>query len=258
MPPKSDSAGERSRTHSALATASRVRILELLRGNGAPSDSRPSGSRPSEEGPGMPELDVPELAARSGLHPNTVRFHLKVLVDAGLAGCRPDPRGGSGRPRLVFTATTPGPVSRHPHGYHLLAEILAGYLATNDTIPLGPAEEAGRAFARRHRLPGRPFADMSPDMSADEAVRRVVAIFTELGFEPELDRDGSQHRIRLHACPFHAVARKHPAVVCGMHLGLLKQTLADLGAPVEAVGLEPFVRTHLCIAHLATVGGSLR
>ena len=264
MPPKTDSAGERSRTHSALATASRVRILELLRGNGAPSDCPPSGSSPSEgplsegplseeQGPGIPEFDVPELAARSGLHPNTVRFHLKVLVDAGLADCRPHPRGGSGRPRLVFTATTPGSVNQHPHGYHLLAEILAGYLATNDTIPLELAEEAGRAFARRHRLPTRPFADMS----ADEAVRRVVAMFAELGFEPELDRDGSQHRIRLHACPFHAVARKHPAVVCGMHLGLLKQTLADLDAPVETVGLEPFVRTHLCIAHLATVGSSL-
>src|ERR1051326_4058923 len=105
MPPKSDSAGERSRTHSALATASRVRILELLRGNGAPSDCPPSDSSPSEappseeQSPGVPEFDVPELAARSGLHPNTVRFHLKVLVDAGLAGHRPDPRGGNRRAR---------------------------------------------------------------------------------------------------------------------------------------------------------------
>ncbi|HEX2298808.1 MAG TPA: helix-turn-helix domain-containing protein [Pseudonocardiaceae bacterium] len=233
MPPKSDSAGERSKTHSALAAASRVRILELLRRNGAPSD-------------------VPELAARSGLHPNTVRFHLKVLVDAGLAGSRPDPRGGSGRPRLVFTATTPGPVDQHLNGYHLLAEILAGYLATTDRIPLTLAEEAGRAFARRHPLPTGPL----DTMSADEAVRRVVAMFAELGFEPELDRDGSQLRLRLHACPFHAVASKHPAVVCGMHLGLLKQTLADLDAPVETIGLEPFVGTHLCIAHLGTVGSS--
>jgi predicted ArsR family transcriptional regulator len=243
MPPKTDSAGERSKTHGALANASRVRILELLRGNGPQS---------GEQAPAVPELDVPKLAARSGLHPNTVRFHLKVLVDAGLACARPDPRGGSGRPRLVFAATTPGSVNQHPHGYHLLADILAGYLATNDTVPLGLAEEAGRTFARRHRLPTRPFADIS----ADEAVRRVVAMFAELGFEPELDRDGSQRRIRLHACPFHAVARKHPTVVCAMHLGLLKQTLADLDAPVETIGLEPFVSTHLCIAHLATVGDS--
>lgn len=253
MPPKSDSAGERSKTHSALATASRVRILGLLRGNSAPSDE-PGTDVPGTDvpGAGAPALDVPELAARSGLHPNTVRFHLKVLLDAGLAGCRPAPRGGSGRPRLVFTATTPGSVDQHPHGYHLLAEILAGYLANDNAIPLGLAEEAGRAFARRHRPPTRPFTGIS----ADEAVRRVVAMFAELGFEPELDRAGSQRRIRLHACPFHAVASKHPTVVCSMHLGLLKQTLADLHAPVEAIGLEPFVSPHLCIAHLATVDGS--
>lgn len=248
MPPKTDSAGERSKTHGALATASRVRILELLRGNSSPCNNQPLDEQSHE----VPELDVPELAARSRLHPNTVRFHLKVLIDAGLACCRPDPRGGSGRPRLVFAATTPGPANQHPHGYHLLADILAEYLATSDTTPLGLAEEAGRAFARRHRLPARPFAGIS----ADEAVRRVVAMFAELGFEPELARDESQRRIRLHACPFHAVASKHPTIVCAMHLGLLKQTLADLDAPVEAVALEPFVSTHLCVAHLVAVGDS--
>lgn len=241
MPPKSDSAGARSKTHSALATASRVRILELLRGTGPPS---------GEPSTGIPALDVPELAARSGLHPNTVRFHLRVLVDAGLAGCRPDPRGSSGRPRLVFTATTPGSANQHPHGYHLLAEILAGYLATTRAIPHSLAEEAGRAFAHRYR-PTRPSAGVS----ADEAVQRLVVMFAELGFDPEPDRDGPRYRIRLHACPFHAVASKHPDVVCSMHLGLLKQTLADLHAPVEAIGLEPFVSTHLCIAHLSAAGG---
>lgn len=249
MPPKNHTAGERSKTHGALATASRVRILELLRGNGPSFDER---CPPDEQGSLAPEFDVPGLAARSGLHPNTVRFHLRVLVDAGLADCRPDPRGGSGRPRLVFTATTPGSANHHPHGYHLLAEILAGYLATSATIPLELAEEAGRAFARRRRLPTPPFTEIS----ADEAVRRVVAMFAELGFEPELERDGAHRRIRLHACPFHAVASRHPTVVCAMHLGLLKQTLADLDAPVEAIGLEPFVSTHLCIAHLAAVGSS--
>jgi predicted ArsR family transcriptional regulator len=81
-------------------------------------------------------------------------------------------------------------------------------------------------------------------------------MFAELGFEPELDNDGSHRQILLHACPFHAVASKHPNVVCAMHLGLLKQTLADFDAPVEAIKLDPFVTPHLCIAHLAGVGNS--
>lgn len=230
--PKADRAGERNKAHGALAVASRVHILELLRDGDAP-------------------LDVQQTAAQTGLHPNTVRFHLRVLVDAGLARCRSDPRGASGRPRFVYTATTPGAGGGRPDGFELLAEILAGYLTTSSPIPAKLAEEAGRAFARRHRTPARPFAEMS----APDAARLVVAIFAELGFEPQLTTDGSHRRILLHACPFHAVASKHPDVVCSIHFGLLKQTLADLDAPIEATGLEPFVTPHLCIAHLAPSGG---
>ncbi|MGH3925779.1 MAG: helix-turn-helix transcriptional regulator, partial [Pseudonocardiaceae bacterium] len=176
---------------------------------------------------------------------------LKILIDAGLACCRPDPRGASGRPRLIFTATTDYSGSHPPGGFQLLAHILAGYLAASSDIPTGQAEEAGRAFARRHRWP-EPFADVS----ADEAVRRVIAMFTELGFEPELDTDESHLRILLHACPFHPIASEHPSVVCAMHLGLLKQSLNNLHAPVEAIRLEPFVTPHLCIAHLAAQDGA--
>ncbi|HEU0088310.1 MAG TPA: helix-turn-helix domain-containing protein [Pseudonocardiaceae bacterium] len=228
MSARSDPARERSRTHGALAALSRVRILELLRGSDTP-------------------LDVQQIAAQRALHPNTVRFHLRILVDAGLVCSRPDPRGGSGRPRVVYTATTDGAGSQNPDGLRLLTDILASYLAVSNESSTGLAEEAGRAFARRHRRSTQPCAAGS----ADEAVRRVVAMFAELGFEPELNRDGPQHRILLHACPFRAVATVHPNVVCAMHLGLLKQTVANLDAPVEAVGLESFVTPHLCIAHLA-------
>lgn len=108
----------------------------------------------------------------------------------------------------MYTATTDGSGS-HPEGFQLLADILASYLAASSTIPAGLAEEAGRAFARRHRKPAQPSAGVS----ADEAVRQVAAMFAELGFRPELSGAGSHRRILVHACPFHAVASKHPDVV---------------------------------------------
>jgi predicted ArsR family transcriptional regulator len=169
MPTASEAAGERSRTHGVLASASWVHILDLLRG-------------------GDPPLDVAQIGVRTALHPNTVRFHLKVLVDAGLA--------------------------------------LLHRLAT--------------------------FAGVS----ADEAIRQVAAMFAELGFQSELDGGGSHRRILLHACPFDAVASKHPDVVCAVHLGLLRQTLTNLDAPIEATALEPFVTPHLCVAHLAATSSS--
>jgi predicted ArsR family transcriptional regulator len=226
MPPSSHSSGERSKTHGALASASRLHILNLLRGSGTP-------------------LDIAQIAARSALHPNTVRFHLKILVDTRLVCYRTDPLGGSGRPRLVYTATTDGSGS-HPNGFQLLADILASYLATSSTISPGLAEDAGRAFARRHRRTSPPVAAVS----TDEAIRRVVAMFAELDFDPELAHEGQDVQIRLHACPFRTLASKYPKIVCSMHLGLLRGTLAELGAPALATSLRPFVEPHLCVAHI--------
>lgn len=88
-----------------------------------------------------------QIAKQRDLHPNTVRFHLKILVYAGLACHRTDPRQGTfGRPRL-HTATTDHSATPHQHGYQLLADILASYLAANSTMATGLPEQAGRTFA---------------------------------------------------------------------------------------------------------------
>jgi predicted ArsR family transcriptional regulator len=234
MPPRGATepsrTAEPSRAHGALASTSRTHILKLLRSSSTP-------------------LDVAQIAAEVALHPNTVRFHLRVLVDAGLACCRTDPQGCTGRPRLVYAPLyTPDPTGAGgecPEGFQLLADILAGYLATSSTIPAQEAEKAGQAFARRHHQP--PAADVS----ADDAVRHVIATFAELGFDPELVPDGGDVQIRLRACPFGALAGKYPEVVCAMHLGLLRGCLAQLGAPLTARQLRPLVNPHLCIAHLS-------
>jgi predicted ArsR family transcriptional regulator len=222
MSPRSEPAAQRSKTHGALASTSRMHILSLLRSSDTP-------------------LDVAQIAAHSALHPNTVRFHLRVLVDAGLASCRTDPTGSAGRPRLVYTAAGVG--DPHPDGFQLLADILTSYLAASSTVPARLAEEAGQAFARRRQQSAQP-------VTADEAVRHVTAMFAELGFEPELVGDGQDVQMRLRACPFGALADKYPEVVCAMHLGLLRGILHQLDAPVTARSMRPFVEPHLCVAHL--------
>jgi predicted ArsR family transcriptional regulator len=225
MSTRSAPAAQRSRTHGALASTSRVHILNLLRSSAAP-------------------LDVGQIAERSALHPNTVRFHLKVLVDAGLACCRTDQQGGTGRPRLLYAPPyTPATAEHHPDGFELLADILTSFLAASSAVPARLAEEAGQAYARRHFQPAGP-------VTADEAVRYLSAMFAELGFEPELVSDGDDLKLRLRACPFGALADKYPDVVCAMHLGLLRGALHQLGAPVTARRLYPFVEPHMCVAHL--------
>jgi hypothetical protein len=45
----------------------------------------------------------------------------------------------------------------------------------------------------------------------------------------------------------------HPDVVCSIHRGLLRRTLADIDVPPAVVSLQPFVQPHLCLAQITAV-----
>jgi predicted ArsR family transcriptional regulator len=334
------------RAHRVLADVSRVAVLETLRRAGRP-------------------LSIPDIAAEVGLHPNTVRAHLALLVEHGYAVGRTEERERPGRPRLLYTATAlPGvaePGDEERRNYRLLAEVLITYLSGADGPGGGAAAlAAGRAYGHRiahgdahHALSGPGPVDLSgrraghggsatadtthgsglglaastatgdkseagrdepstalaengdspeadqgpgraigsgrgkaadpggdgvstvgvkhgdgpgpvvdagrggasgavPRIGAEVAVERIVALLDEAGFEPRLAPDGSH--IDLHRCPFHELAEANPEVVCGVHLGLMQGALADLGAPITATSLRPFVRPGVCVATLGPGG----
>lgn len=207
---------------------SRARVLEMLQLASAP-------------------LGVGEIAARVGLHPNTVRFHLDGLVEQGCAKRSKEAREVPGRPRALFVATT----DRQPAGrrsYRLLAQILTGYLATHVRAPEESALEAGTAWGRF--LTDRPEPFRRLDGAA--ATRSLVGVLDDIGFGPEPVTRGRKRQILLHHCPFREAAEQHPEVVCTVHLGLMRGVLSELDAPLEAARLEPFVEPNLCTAHLTT------
>lgn len=215
-------------TYGALAVASRRRVLEVLRQAGTPQDAT-------------------ALAQATGLHPNTVRFHLKVLIDAGYVAQTSVPRGGPGRPQAVYAGVTP---AAEAGGYALLAEMLAGQLDEARGADL--AERAGRRWL--HRAAAAEADQVAGPAAAtatlDEATARAMALFTELGFDPVRAPQDGAGRIELHACPFLDVARRHPDVVCGVHLGLLRGTVDGLAPQVFDAELYPFVRPGVCAAEI--------
>ncbi|MGZ3460365.1 MAG: helix-turn-helix transcriptional regulator [Archangium sp.] len=220
------------KTHRALADVSRLRILEELRAQGG--------------------LDSRELGRLVGLHPNTVRSHADQLIEAGLVRAVSAPSSGRGRPRVLYEAI-PDSGSTQQGGYQLLAQILAGYLATTDR-PQSVAESAGHAWGSYLAEKPEPFSGIS----ADQATQKVVELFDELGFMPEAVEESAERKILLHRCPFREVAESNQEVVCAVHLGMLKGALAEMGAPLQATRLEPFVKPTLCIAHLHAVSPSHR
>lgn len=201
-----------------------------------------SGLRAAEQ-----PLTAIDVAALTGLHVNTARFHLDALVGAGLAERHAEERDVPGRPRILYTArgALPGPRS-----YGLLAEMLTG-LVSSLAGQAGPAAtDAGRAWGRHlveRAVPSQPVTTV-------DAVARLNAVLDAIGFRPEVRAAaaGGDAEVLLHHCPFREVAERHPDVVCQIHLGLMQGALAELQAPVTARSLEPFVTPDLCVARLRT------
>ncbi len=218
---------ERVKTHSALASTSRVRLLDILRSNTS-------------------AMDIRQLAETSGLHVTTARFHLDGLRDAGLVTVHRDERAMRGRPRMLYSAVCFGDSrAAIARGYQQLAEVLAAQWSDGSKERASErAERAGRDWARQE-IRGR-----APDVGVPEVTVQVNALFAELGFDPELKHDGDGTRILMRSCPFAAVAGLHPDVVCSLHLGLLDGALAELGAPNTVTSLQVRSEPQLCVAHV--------
>lgn len=218
--PVSASAG----VHAALASPTRRQLLELLRAA--------DGAR-----------DVHDLGQAVGLHPSTVRFHLETLRHAGLVTRQGHPHSGMGRPRTAYAAAAGAPAGG---GYEGLARLLAANLSETSKDRATHAESIGGQWAEQ-LIPTRAGAGAT----MDEAAKQVSGLLGQLGFEPEMRTVGQIRRIALHACPFRAVAREHPEVVCAVHLGLLRGSLERLGASATT-RLLPFVEPELCMVEVTS------
>lgn len=212
----------------ALGT-SRTHVLQQLRAAGTPQG-------------------VHDIAVRAGLHPNTVRFHLDRLVADGLARRDAEQRERPGRPRVVYLPVAGSPATGR-RSYRLLAEMLAGVLADAVPDPRAAATRAGRAWGRY--LTERPAPFQRVD--ADQAVRALAAILTDIGFIADPAPADDRQPVRLGQCPFKEVAEHHQDVVCGLHLGLMQGALAEMRAPLTAERLDPLVEPDLCHAHFRRV-----
>jgi predicted ArsR family transcriptional regulator len=213
--------------HRLLAAESRRAVLDLLRDSGG-------------------ELDAGQVAARVGRHVTTTRQHLDVLVQGGVVSRRVERRTVRGRPRVLYSATS----RREPDdGDGLMAMVLATQLSRGDD-PVGQAEEAGRRWG--HALTARSDATSAAGeaMDAGTAARRIVDLLDEIGFAPQARPSRTGTVIDLHRCPFEHLARVHPEIACSVHLGLMRGALEEVGDPVRAERLEPFVTPTLCRAHL--------
>jgi predicted ArsR family transcriptional regulator len=209
--------------YKALADDTRYRLYRYLRLSGRP-------------------VAVRELATRLSLHANTIRPHLRRLVDAGLVASETR-RGPSavGRPQTVYTTVATS--DRDGRDYRLLADILAtlitGARARSGAHTL--AREWGDYLVTRHAPPPgarRPGPNLA-------GLREALA---EAGFDPRFRRRGSGTvEIALRGCPFRDLLEEHRELVCTVHRGLLEGMLEGSRPRLHLRSFEPLAdRGSMC------------
>jgi predicted ArsR family transcriptional regulator len=160
------------------------------------------------------EVGRAEAAGAAGVQRTLAAFHLDRLAEAGLLDVvfrRPPGRGGpgAGRPAKLYRRSAADHiVSLPPRDYATPAALLA------EVVDALGAEADLEEVARRH---GRAAAASAPGDLEETLTRQ--------GYAPY--REGEA--IRMRNCPFHAVAREFPPLVCGMNLALLQGLLEGRG-----------------------------
>ena len=172
-----------------------------------------------------------EAAAGTALARHTAKFHLDRLVADGLLTTEyrrlSGRRGpGAGRPaKLYRRADRQIAVSLPPRQYELAARVLAAAVERAAGIPVGVAVEVAATTVGR---------EIGAAADPVHALDDILALLAEHGYEPRVE--GAE--IVLANCPFHALARDHTALVCGMNLHLLT-ALLGVAAPGTTARLEP-------------------
>ncbi|MFG2099791.1 helix-turn-helix transcriptional regulator [Micromonospora echinaurantiaca] len=170
-----------------------------------------------------------EAADATGISRGLAAFHLDKLVDAGLLRAHyqapPDQPRGRGRSPKVYEPAGDGLAVTIPERrYELIAEILADAVAEDPTR----ADDAAR------RLAGQRGRDLGAGLAADGC--GILSALDGLGFEPRPD---ASRRVLLHNCPFHALATRHTALVCGLNHAFLTGLLDGLGGAGAEARLAP-------------------
>ncbi len=179
-------------------------------------------------------VPIDHICEATGLHANTLRPHLDVLLALGAITREHAPSSGRGRrPWLYSAVETPWERDRRRLASALLEQLEPGDHAL--------AAEAAQRWA------DRPETRAGPAESIDEAVANAAESMARIGFEVTLTPAGD--RMDLQGCPYLDLIAERP-VICEIHAALLQRLLEDSGQPVSLERLDVWSGPGVCTAHL--------
>jgi predicted ArsR family transcriptional regulator len=175
------------------------------------------------------EVGRAEAAEAAGIQRTLAAFHLDRLAGAGLLDVvfrRPQGRTGpgAGRPaKLYRRSAADHVVSLPPRDYGTAAALLAEVVET-----LGAEADLEEVARRYGRSAGVAHAEDGAQADLEELLERQ-------GYAPY--HEGGA--IRMRNCPFHALARDFPPLMCGMNLALISGFLEGRGETARSARLRP-------------------
>ena len=178
-------------------------------------------------------MTVQMIVEATGLHANTVRGHLDVLLAGDLISREPAESPGRGRPKWLYRAVTP-----KASPFQFLAQALTVQLARADSAEF--ADEAAERWS--HALPDLPVAE-APDESDSETPDAL----NRLGFHATASPVGDA--ISVTECPYAALVDDNP-VICDIHTALVVRLLDQTGQPVTLDSMDIWARRGMCVARL--------
>jgi predicted ArsR family transcriptional regulator len=208
-----------TRNGSDSAGASREQIADLLRTTDAP-------------------MLIEDLCSATGLHANTIRGHLDVLVASGEVSRSRAPAQGRGRPPWLYSAA-----EREHSMVDDLRAMLDAQLAVQDATDEAFVADAAERWAEA----------MGPDFSPrtvstpSEAVEAATEALDAVGFAAQVSPLGDS--IALRACPYASLVADHP-VICDIHTALLTDLLHRTGQGVEVEQMQVWATPSACLVRL--------
>jgi predicted ArsR family transcriptional regulator len=183
-----------------------------------------------------------QAAAAVGVAPHVAKFHLDKLEADGLLDSeysRPPGRNGpgAGRPAKRYRRSMRElSVSLPERRYDLAARVMARAI-TDSTASASPVAEAlhGAAVVEGRQLADRVNARLGRRRGPAACGRAITGVLADYGYEPRTVDDV----ITLANCPFHALAREHADLVCGMNLDLLTGMLDSCDSGGVRARLDP-------------------
>jgi predicted ArsR family transcriptional regulator len=177
-----------------------------------------------------------------GIARHTAKFHLDKLAEEGLLDISfkrfSERRGpGAGRPTKLYARSSRQlSVILPERHYDLAGQLLATAIENSAAQGSTPADalkvvaaDWGRQVADQAR------ASAGPESSPERLVTCVCQALAENGYEPQR----TNGTIVLRNCPFHALARQHTELVCGMNLNIMDAATERLEETRLAARLQP-------------------